>query len=145
MSDLFPATRAHEGVWEGVYTHLDAQAQIIDEHKSRVICEFPRLSDIFYRQHISFSWSDGRTREDVFEGIVQGDKLWYDTPTFSGHSWETHDGLLLLNLQRKDEPGANFFEMIATGSTGEHRARTWHWFRDGELYRRTLCNEHRVA
>ncbi|MEO0981016.1 MAG: hypothetical protein AAFX03_00020 [Pseudomonadota bacterium] len=144
--DLFPATRAHEGVWEGTYTHLNAAAEVEDRHRSRVVCEFPDDGGpVFYRQHIRFEWEDGRVREDVFEGAPRAGRLWYDTPTFSGSSWETHDGLILLNLARKDEPGANFFEVIAMGEGGRRRARTWHWFRDGALYRRTLCDEARIG
>ncbi|MEM1380645.1 MAG: hypothetical protein AAGH41_08475 [Pseudomonadota bacterium] len=100
---------------------------------------------MFYRQHIHFTWPDGRERHDLFEGIPRDQALWYDTPTFTGKSWETDDGLVLLNLQRKDEPGARFFEIIVMGEGGTHRARTWHWFRDGRLYRRTLCDEKRVG
>ncbi len=144
--DLFSATRAHKGIWEGTYTHIDDQGVIEDQHATKVICEFPDDGgDVFYRQHIQFKWDDGRTRNDMFEGIPRGGKLWYDTPNFQGPSWETDDGLILLNLQRKDEPGAHFFEIIMMGDTGEHRARTWHWFRNGKLYRRTLCNETRVG
>lgn len=144
--DLFPATRAHEGIWEGTYTHINAAAEIEDNHTTKVVCEFPDDDgEVYYRQHITFSWPDGRVREDKFEGIPKDGALWYDTPTFHGKSWETDDGLILLNLARKDEPGANFFEIIAMGSTGKHRARTWHWFRDGQLYRRTLCDEERVC
>lgn len=143
---LFPATRAHEGIWEGSYLHLNTAADIEDRHASRVTCEFPADGGpVFYRQHIKFTWPDGRIRNDMFEGRVEGDCLIYDTPSFCGKSWETADGLILLNLQRKDEPGAHFLEIIAMGSTGKHRARTWHWFRDGRLYRRTLCDESRVA
>ena len=146
MAALFPATRAHEGIWEGTYHHLNEAGEIVDVHASRVICEFPSdAGQVFYRQHIEFSWDDGRIRRDRFDGIVDGTCLRYDTPTFSGRSWETEDGLLLLNLQRKDEPGAMFYEIIAMGATGEHRARTWHWFRDGKLYRRTLCDERRIS
>ena len=147
MSDLsFPATRAHVGIWEGTYTHINADAQIEDRHRSRVICEFPDDGgNVFYRQRIEFTWPDLRARHDIFEGRVSGARLIYDTPTFHGESWETSDGLILLNLLRKDEPGANFFEIIAMGSTGQHRARTWHWFRNGTLYRRTLCDESRVG
>jgi hypothetical protein len=36
-------------------------------------------------------------------------------------------------------------EVIVMGEGGQHRARTWHWFRDGRLVRRTLCDEQRVA
>ena len=144
--DMFPATRAHAGIWEGVYTHIDVNAQIEDSHKTRVVCEFPDDGgEVFYRQHISFRWEDGRARDDLFEGIPRDGVLWYDTPTFHGKSWETDDGLILLNLARKDEPGANFFEIIAMGEGGKHRARTWHWFRQGKLYRRTLCDETRVG
>lgn len=142
----FPATRAHEGVWEGVYTHLNAAAEIEDRHKALVVCDFPTEPEAaFYRQHITFTWQDGRQRQDIFEGRATGPFLYYDTPTFHGRSWETEDGLVLLNLQRKDEPGANFFEIIVMGASGEHRARTWHWFREGRLYRRTLCAESRIA
>ena len=80
-----------------------------------------------------------------FDGFDRGDHLWFDTPTFIGKSWETQDGVVLLNLQRKDEPGAHFVEVIIIGDGGQHRARTWHWFKDGQLYRRTLCDEVRVA
>jgi len=143
---MFPATRAHQGIWEGTYTHLNALAEIEDKHRSRVTCSFPDDgSEVFYRQEIVFNWPDGRERHDVFEGIPDGDTLSYETDTFTGNSWETKDGLILLNLQRRDEPGANFFEIIAMGEGGQHRARTWHWFRDGQLYRRTLCDERRIA
>lgn len=144
--DLFPATRAHEGIWEGTYTHINAAAEIEDQHTTRVVCEFPDDDgEVFYRQRIRFEWPDGRTRDDMFEGVPKDGKLWYDTPTFSGVSWETQEGLVLLNLNRKDEPGAYFVEIIAMGEGGQHRARTWHWFREGQLYRRTLCNESRVG
>ena len=89
-------------------------------------------------------WDDGRDYRATLPGVLQGDRLYWDLPTFAGTAWETHDGILLLNLSRKDEPGANFFEMITLGATGQHRARTWQWFKDGRLYKRTLCDEWRV-
>ena len=80
-----------------------------------------------------------------FDGPARGDHLWFDTPTFTGRSWETADGVVLLNLQRRDEPGAHFVEVIILAEGGLRRARTWHWFRDGALFRRTLCDEARVG
>jgi hypothetical protein len=35
--------------------------------------------------------------------------------------------------------------MITIGETGDHRARTWHWFKHGRLYKRTLCDERRIC
>ena len=49
----------------------------------------------------------------------------------------------MLRLERKDVPGASFTEVIVLGGDGKSRARTWHWFIDGELYQRTLCDEWR--
>lgn len=141
-----PTIRAHEGVWEGVYKHIDIDANIIDQHKVRIICEFPTTGEYPYIQHNHFMWEDGRELKAKLPGVFRGDgRLWFDTPTFHGSSWETHDGLILLNLDRKDDPGANFFEIIAMGSSCKDRARTWHWFKDGKLFKRTLCDEWKVS
>jgi len=143
-SAKFPAHRAHVGIWEGTYRHVDLQAQEEELIQSHVICEFPG-DEVFYRQTIRLTHPDGRVTNAGFDGVDRGDHLWFDTPTFVGKSWETDDGVVLLNLKRKDEPAAHFVEVIIMGEDGTHRARTWHWFKDGFLYRRTLCDEHRVA
>ena len=140
-----PGLARHAGLWEGVYRHLDAEGNVIDVHKASVRCSFPDEGAYVYLQHNLFTWNDGREHRAVLPGVLRDDRLWWDVDTFSGYSWETRDGILLLNLTRKDEPGANFFEMITLGDTGEHRSRTWHWFRDGKLYKRTLCDEHLVS
>jgi len=135
----------HAGTWEGTYTHLDAAAQIVDEHRSSVICEFPQSGPYVYIQHNIFTWKSGYESRSTLPGTYRDGRLWWDTETFHGSAWQTLDGLILLNLIRKDEPGASFIEVIAMGDTGEHRARTWHWFKDGKLYKRTLCDERRVS
>ncbi len=136
-----PSMLRHEGIWEGVYTHVDEKATIIDQHRARVVCEFPTDGPFVYIQHNHFIWGDGREHKVQLPGVFRDGRLWWDTETFHGSAWETSDGLVLLNLDRKDEPGASFFEMIALGDTGKHRARTWHWFKDGKLFKRTLCDE----
>lgn len=140
-----PGMRLHEGTWEGVYTHIDSDAAIIDKHKVRIRCEFPTSGEFVYIQHNHFMWEDGREFKATLPGTFKDDRLWWDLDTFNGSAWETKDGLILLNLDRKDDPGANFFELIAMGSTGRHRSRTWHWFKDGKLFKRTLCDEWKVS
>jgi len=140
-----PGMRPHEGTWEGVYTHIDSDAAVIDKHKVRIRCEFPTSGEFVYIQHNHFMWDDGREFKATLPGTFEGDRLWWDLETFKGSAWETKDGLILLNLDRKDDPGANFFELIAMGSTGKHRSRTWHWFKDGKLFKRTLCDEWKVS
>jgi hypothetical protein len=145
LSAVMPTMLRHEGTWRGIYRHLDADGNLTDVHDTEVRCEFPDDGPHPYIQHNLFTWADGRERRAVLPGVLRGNRLYWDVDTFHGYSWETDDGIQLLNLTRKDEPGANIFEMITLGSTGKHRARTWQWFRDGKLYRRTLCDEHRIA
>jgi hypothetical protein len=144
MSGKFPAHRAHLGIWEGTYRHFSADDQLEAAYRSRVTCEFPG-TDVFYRQTTELFGEDGSPSKASFDGIDKGDYLWFDAPAFSGKSWETGDGQILLNLERKDEPGGRFIEIIVMGEGGRHRARTWHWLKAGQLYRRTLCNESRIA
>lgn len=145
FKDAMPTMLRHEGDWEGRYTHIDVDANILDQHDVRIKCEFPKSGHFVYIQYNHFIWDDGREYKAELPGVYRDGRLWWDTNTFSGSAWETHDGLILLNLERKDDPGARFFEMIAMGETGEHRARTWHWFKDGKLFKRTLCDEWRVS
>lgn len=145
MSGDFPAHRAHAGLWQGTYRHMDADGAIEQVLQSKVWCAFPSAGPIFYTQEIELTDAAGLVMRAAFHGLVRGDHVWFDTETFTGKSWETADGVVLLNLQRKDEPGAHFVEVIVLGAGGHHRARTWHWFREGRLFRRTLCDETRLA
>jgi len=145
LDELMPAMVRHEGIWEGVYRHVDAEGVLLDCHETRIACEFPGSGDAAYIQHNLFTWDDGREYRARLPGVYRNGKLWWDTPAFHGYAWETEDDVLMLNLTRRDEPGANFIEIIVMGDGGQRRSRTWHWFKDGALYKRTLCEERRVA
>jgi hypothetical protein len=41
-------------------------------------------------------------------------------------------------------PGAYLYEMIQLSEDGNRRARTWHWFENDTLFKRTCITEHRV-
>jgi hypothetical protein len=141
IAATMPSMLRHAGLWQGTYRHLDAQGQLVDQHQASVRCVFPADGPFAYIQHNHFTWADGREVRAELPGVLRDGRLWWDTPTFAGSAWETAEGVILLKLDRKDEPGAHFVEVIVLGPTGTHRARTWHWFRDGALYRRTLCDE----
>lgn len=145
IRDLMPTMLSHEGVWQGVYRHVDVNGTLLDQHKARVECIFPDAGAYAYIQKNLFTWEDGREYRAELLGILRDGKLWWDNEKFSGCSWETDHGIILLNLDRKDEPGSRFYEMITLGDSGKHRARTWQWFnKEGKLYKRTLCDEHLV-
>lgn len=144
VASAMPALLRHEGVWEGHYQLVDLDGRLVDAHASRVECLFPDEGPFHYVQKNRFEWSDGRIREQSFGGRLEGQRIVWDTETFAGHAWVTDGGIILLALDRKDEPGATFTEIIVAGDDGDSRARTWHWFRDGAVYQRTLCNELRL-
>ncbi|WP_255454673.1 hypothetical protein [Parasphingopyxis sp. CP4] len=145
LADSMPAMVKHAGVWEGTYRHVDTNGTEIDYHDARIVCEFPSSGDIAYVQHNLFRWADGQEQRAMLPGVYRDGKLWWDMPTFHGYAWETEDEILMLNLTRRDEPGANFVEIIVMGDIGDRRSRTWHWFKNGALYKRTLCEESRVS
>lgn len=138
-----PTMRSHEGIWEGQYRHIDRDGTLKDIHRTQVRCEFPDSGPYVYIQHNRFTWETGRTAEAVLNGTFFNNRLWWDKPTFKGYAWE-HEGVIFLELDRKDEPGSKMRECILMGEKG-HRSRTWHWFRDGQLYRRTLVDEYKVG
>ncbi len=136
-----PAMLLHEGTGEGRYQTVDLDGRIVDAHDARVTCEFPDAGDFAYIQKNHFNWDDGRESQIEFGGVLTGDRLFWDTDRFRGYGWVTIDNVVLLNLDRKDDPGASFLEVIILGSDGGHRVRTWHWFKNGKPVQRTLCNE----
>ena len=139
-----PVMLKHEGIWQGSYTHVDIHGKVIDQHDSKVICEFPTSGESAYTQHNHFTWSDGTSKQVSFPGQQQGNRIWWDTETFSGYGWESGADTVMLKLDRKDIPGAYFLEVIILSENNIDRARTWHWFKDGQLFQRTLCDERRV-
>lgn len=143
FAEAMPNMLRHEGVWEGVYRHVDRDGTLVDQHEMTTRCEFPASGQFAYVQHNHLRWNDGREVRRSFGGVFRDGLLWWDNDRFSGYGWETREGVLMLRLDRKDEPGVHFIEMITLGANGT-RARTWHWFRNGVPFRRTLCDEWRV-
>lgn len=140
-----PALFAHEGRWEGVYRHVDRDFALVDEHRMLTRCEFSDEGPFAYVQHNRVVRGGQVDVERSFGGELRDRRIWWDTERFSGWGWETHGGVLMLQLDRKDEPGVRFTEMIEIAADGRTRARTWQWFRDGDPFRRTLCDEWRVG
>lgn len=148
MSDIrtaMPLLARHEGVWEGVYIHVDTDNKEIDRHKSRLQCLMPADGEYPYYQINTYTWDDGRTEEIHFPAAYRDGKIWWDTDRIVGSCWEINDQTIVLTWVRKDEPGAYLYEMIQLSADGNDRARTWHWFQNDELYQRTCIKEKRVA
>lgn len=145
IRDTMPSLFAHAGEWDGVYTHLARDGTLLDRHRTWTLCEFPDSGPYAYVQHNRMTWDDGRTLERSFGGVYRDGLIHWSTDRFRGYGWETREGVLMLKLDRLDEPGVHFVEWIQLSADGRTRARTWQWFEQGSPTRRTLCDEWRVA
>jgi len=143
IASQFPQIAQHQGVWIGEYIHTNLNGDIIDRNKSQVECLFPKDSHWVYVQKNHFSWTDGREKTSEFGAIIKDNKLFWDTESFKGYGWES-EHCIILELERKDIPNASFTEIILMGEDHQSRVRTWHWFKNGRCFQRTLCNEFRT-
>ena len=145
----FPLLARHEGVWDGHYRYYDAEGNKTDEHRSRLICRFPDSGQYAYHQTNYYSWADGRTDTRDFPANGVGDRIVFDSDLIDGWAadvkLDTAARTTMLYWERRSEPGIYLYEMIQISDCGQHRARTWHWFRDGRLFQRTLVDEQRVS
>lgn len=140
-----PNMLRHEGKWEGTYCHVDcATGALLDQHHMWTWCEFPDAGPYAYVQHNRLRWDDGTTREVEFGGVYRDGRIYWDTDRFTGYGWETEEGVLMLKLDRLDEPDSYYIEMIAIAPDNRTRARTWQWFKGGKPWKRTLCDEWRI-
>jgi hypothetical protein len=145
FAEAMPNMLRHAGDWEGVYRHVARDFTLVDQHRMWTRCEFPADGPYAYIQSNRLTWADGRTEERRFPGVFRHGLLHWDTDRFSGTGWETHGGVVMLRLDRKDIPDAHFTEMIELSADGQSRARTWQWFEGGLPVRRTLCDEWRIV
>ncbi len=139
-----PVLVRHEGDWKGTYIYVDAEGKIIDQHDSHLTCSFPADGPHPYYQINRYTWADGRHEEHRFAGGYENGKLLFDTERIKGHAWEVDANNVVLTWYYKDDPANSLYELIYISPCGNHRARTWHWFKDGELIKRTLIKEKRI-
>ncbi len=142
-----PILARHSGVWDGYYRYYDKQGNKIDEHRSRLLCRF--RSDDEYHQTNYYYWQDGKKEvRDFPTGYDPQKKHILFTGTIEGWAAELmldeHARTVMLYWVRPAE-GIHLYEMIQISDCGHKRNRVWHWFRNDELFQRTLIDERKVA
>lgn len=155
MTNIITQTQAllaaQAGVWDGEYVHLDENHRIIDRHQSRLVC---RLfdgpdGDAKLCQTNIYTWDDGQQEIRYFEGVFRGDRIWIQNDLIDGWTSEVEldatRRTIMVGWTRPSEPGFRYYEMITVAEDGKAKNRTWHWYRQGRLFQRTLINEERVA
>ncbi len=148
MSDIrndMPVLVRHEGEWRGEYVHLDADNKVIDRHASHLVCGFPESGEYEYFQTNTYTWEDGKREELSLPAHYRDGRIWWDNERIVGSAWEADPRCIMLSWTRKDLPGSYLYEMIQINDANDKRGRTWHWFVDDELVRRTCIREQRTA
>ncbi|PXF44662.1 hypothetical protein BWQ96_05604 [Gracilariopsis chorda] len=118
---------AHAGVWEGTFTHRDADTgEVRDRHRSWV--EVGVRGDK-YAQRNRYEWDDGRKETLVFYGAVRNGRVEIAGSGVRGYAVCLDEGAVVFYGQ-KEAQALSFVDVIT--KTGEDaRARTWQVF-DGK-------------
>lgn len=150
IREYMPLFVKGQGVWEGVYRHLDPEGKIVDQHKSKLITHFATAGKYAYHQCNIYTWDSGKKEQREFWVDWRDDTLIYDNDLIKGyfrHVTEDHAGLTLLgHWRRHGLNGVYFYEMIQRSPCGNFRTRTWQWIKDeGGVFRRTLIDERKVS
>lgn len=145
IREAMPLLTRHEGQWAGQYITIDNDGNILDKHKSLITCEFPEDKPYPYFQTNRYTWPEDKVEEYQFPGLYRDNMLWFDTERIEGKAWEADDSIVILWFAYKGIPDAHIYEMIHLSTCNQHRGRTWHWFKQGEIYQRTLIKEERVS
>ena len=144
IKEDMPLLARHEGEWQGTYTFVDVKGQVIDHHEAQLSNTFPTDGEFPYHQTNRYRWEDGRTEVLEFPATYRDGQIWFDTDRMYGHAWEVDDRTIVLTWTYKGQEDIYLYEMIQLSADGNHRARTWHWFKDDQIFQRTLINEHRI-
>lgn len=150
LRNEMPVLARHEGEWKGHYIDVDSRdeadsdVEVLDKFEARLSCRFPEDGKYDYHQINRYIWPDGTKEVNEFPAVYEDGKIWFDTDRIKGHAWEADHRTVVLTWRRKDLDDFYFYEMIQINEDNDRRARTWHWFKEDELFKRTLINEHRI-
>ncbi|MFQ4140968.1 DUF3598 family protein [Chlorogloeopsis sp. ULAP02] len=144
IREEMPVLARHEGDWVGTYILVDTEGKILDKHESHLTCQFPTDGSDSYYQINRYKWPDGKQEEHQFPGTYRDKTLWFDTERIEGKAWEVDDSTIILWFSYKGMPGMYLYEMIQISPCNNYRARTWQWFKNHQIYQRTLIQEERM-
>ena len=96
-----------------------------------------------------YDWADGSREIRYFDGVFRGDRVWIDNVNITGWtaavSLDETNRTIMVGWVRAGEPDFRYYEMITVAEDEEAKNRTWHWYRKGRLFQRTIINEKRVS
>lgn len=151
ISEQQPIVAEQAGVWKGEYVHLDASHKIIDRHQSQLVCRLLDGPDgeAKLSQTNIYDWPDGTREIRYFDGVFKVDRVWISNDLIDGWTgavaMDPTNRTIMVGWTRPREPDFRYYEMITVAEDGNAKNRTWHWYRKGRLFQRTLINEVRIS
>ncbi len=142
LHGLMPNFARHAGFWVGTYTHISPDGATLDHHEVRTISELPEDGSCDFRLRVHNLWADGRETRLMHEANYADGRLWF-AGDIVGSMWEVDDLTVYLRFGYRNDASLTVCEMIQVSHDGRHRARTWHWFKDEQLFKLTLTRERR--
>lgn len=141
-----PLLARNEGIWEGWYRYYSAETgKLVDEHRSRLICRLKEEGEFPYHQTNHYFWEDGRTDVRDFPASYADGRIWWDNDLIKGWAAamkpDDFNRSTCLHWTRKGDDNLYLYEMIQLSDCGKFRSRTWHWYKDGKCFQRTLIDE----
>lgn len=143
-----PLLARAEGVWEGWYRYYDsATGRLTDQHRSRLLCRLPDDGPHagHYHQTNHYFWEDGRIDVREFPARYEAGRIHWDNELIQGWAAamqpDDFNRSTCLNWVRHGEPDMYLYEMIQMSDDGQHKSRTWQWFKKGVCFQRTLIDE----
>jgi hypothetical protein len=144
MASLMPVLARLGGHWVGTYRHMNPDGVLEDTYEVRCHSEFPTDGEADYRLSTHNIWADGRETRAVHLADYRDGLLWW-RGALTGWMKEVDDRTVYLRFGFEEDPSVTVCEMIQVSQDGQHRARTWHWFRDEVMFRITLTKERRPS
>ncbi|MEP3226799.1 MAG: hypothetical protein ABJO01_12555 [Parasphingorhabdus sp.] len=144
LAQHMPTFIAYEGRWCGEFQHYSNDGKLLESHHGFVKHEFPQNGPFDHIQHSHFTWDDGHEQILQQQSIFSNGRLWWESGSFQGCIWETEFGNVLVNISQTNSPRLCLNEIISPETNGNRRSRVRQWFKNGKLYKRTLCHERRI-
>jgi hypothetical protein len=143
IQTLMPVLARGGGRWVGTYRHFDPDGVLLDSYEVRTHSEFPWDGRDDYRLHTHNIWPDGRETKATHVADYRDGLLWWKGG-LTGWMKELDRETVYLRFGFEADPTVTVCEMIQVSQDGQHRARTWHWFRDDVMFKVTLTKERRI-
>ncbi|WP_162558814.1 hypothetical protein [Sphingorhabdus sp. EL138] len=144
LANTMPVFASFEGSWAGEHQHFSNKGQLLNAHRGIVQHQFPQTGTYAHIQRSQFYWEDGQEQMIEQRSIFHDDQLIWEKGPFQGCIRETSYGNVLVNITQRTAPQLCLNEFVNVESNGNARLRTRIWLKDGRLFKRTLCYEHRM-